>query len=238
MDGAALLNTLGFSTADVAAIDRGQVIARIIDTDRRQIAVAGAVRIAGSRARLVDRFRTVQYLKGSSAVLDVGVFGTPPAARDLEPLSIEEYNLDVRSCHPGDCRVRLPADGITRFQRGVPWSAPDWKQKSAMLWREWLAAVTASYLDRGPSALPVYANKPELVSVRDELEVLLADSKFVAAVAPEILAHLSNPARERLDGAERLTYWSRRTSASGRSCGSPTRSSIPRAAPARRRARS
>ena len=39
----------GFSRADLSAVDRGQPVARILDTDRREIAVVGAVRIRAAR---------------------------------------------------------------------------------------------------------------------------------------------------------------------------------------------
>ena len=204
-----LLHTLGFTAAEIGEIDRGRPIARILETDRRQIAVAGAVRIAAPRDRLVDRFRTVDYLKRSAAVIEVGTFGDPPRAEDLRALPFEEYDLDLRDCRAGDCRVRLSAEDIARFHRQADWRSAGWQQRSAGIWRNVMAGIAGDYLVQGPSALPVYVNKPAPISVRDELNILVADSRFLADLAPELYAGLTRPPGHPVSRADQLTYWSK-----------------------------
>ena len=38
-----------FTDAEWAAVERGEAVAKVLDTDTREVAVAGAVRITGSR---------------------------------------------------------------------------------------------------------------------------------------------------------------------------------------------
>src|SRR5688572_14920780 len=99
-----LLRTVAqFTEADWGMVERGVAVAKVLDTDTREVAVAGAVRIHGTRDRLVTRSRDLAVLKGSAAVLDAGKFSPVPAPADLQPVSFEEYSLDLRNCRLGDC---------------------------------------------------------------------------------------------------------------------------------------
>jgi hypothetical protein len=199
----------GFSRADLSAVDRGQPVARILHTDRREIAVVGAVRIRAARERLLERYRTVNYMKPGDIVLAAGVFSEPPKASDLQPLSIEDYDLDLRDCRPGDCRVRLSAEQIALFHRDVRWQSADWRAQSADVWRRVLADYAAAYAADGAAALTHYDNKKEPLSVRQEFQTLLDSCAFVAAWSPEFHAYLQEPFKTRLEGVENLLYWTK-----------------------------
>lgn len=199
----------GFTAAEFAAIDRGQAVVKVLATDRREVAVAGAVRIQARRELLVNRMRTVANLKHGDLVLAVGTFGRPPRPDDLQALPFEDYDLDVRDCRPGDCKVRLSAESIGRFHREVNWSSPQWRNQSASVWRHVLAEHAADYAAHGASSLARYDNKKEPLSVRQEYGALLGESSFVAAVAPEFYAYLQDESKVRLANAEELLYWSK-----------------------------
>lgn len=204
-----LRRSAGFTDADFAAIDRGQSVVKLIDTDRREIGVAGAVRIAGNRERLIERMRAVDNLRRSEMVLAVGTFARPPRPEDLRDLPIEDYDLDLRSCRPGSCKVRLSSQSIARFQRDVNWSAAEWRNQSAAVWRQVLSEYAASYSAQGAAALARYDNKKESLSVRQEYSTLLGESAFIAAIAPEFYAYLQDESQVRLPHAEELLYWSK-----------------------------
>ncbi len=139
------------SDAEWAAIGRGEAVAKVLATDNREIAVAGAVRIASSSERLVGRYRDIESLKRSAIVLEIGRFSKPPRPADLAAVPIEDYNLDLRDCWPGDCRVRLGEPAIARFHREVDWRAADWRERSSAVWREVLAGYAADYSPRRPA---------------------------------------------------------------------------------------
>ena len=89
---------------------------RSSDTDRREVAVVGAIRIKAARERLVDRYRDVSNLRGSDIVLELGTFSDPPRVEDLRGLTAENYDLEtIRDCKPGDCGVRVSAETMARF---------------------------------------------------------------------------------------------------------------------------
>lgn len=192
-----------------AAIERGEALAKTLDTDAREIAVVGAVRINASSARLVERYRAIENLKRSAIVLDVGRFGQPPQSSDLLSAPFEPYNLDLRDCRPFDCRVRLSEQDIARFQREVDWSAPDWPARSASVWRTVLADHVAAYTRAGRTALPVFANKRDPLSVASEFAGLVNGLEFVRGYAPEFLDYLRELAPPPPMGAEGIVYWSK-----------------------------
>jgi hypothetical protein len=191
-----------------AAIARGQAVAKVLETDNREVAVAGAVRIAASSDLLAGRYRDIENLKRSTIVLDVGRFSTPPRPDDLLSVPFEDYNLDLRDCKPGDCRVRLGAPEIDRFHREVDWRSGDWRERSRIVWREVLAGYAAAFSREGRRALPNFVNKPEPLSVPAELSLLVERFGFVGTYAPAFFAYLrefgSGP-----EGLEKVLYWSK-----------------------------
>ncbi len=197
------------SDADWAAVTRGEPFAKVLATDAREIAVAGAVRIAASSERLVDRYRDVESLKRSAIVLDMGRLSRPPRAADLASVPFEEYSLDLRDCRPGECRVRLGEPEIARFHRDVDWRAADWRERSLTVWREVLAGYAAAYSRDGRRALPTFANKREPLSVAAEVSLIVDRFGFVNAFAPGFLAYLREFGPGGPDGLDEVMYWSK-----------------------------
>jgi hypothetical protein len=198
----------GFTDADWAAVDRGDVVSKLLDTDPREVAVAGAVRITGRREQLVARFRDLQTLKGP-VVLDVGRFSAVPDPSDLQRVTLDERSLDLRACQPGDCPVRLSAADVARFQREVNWSAPDWRNQSMAVWRSVLTNYARGYLTGGRSALPDYVNRRDPLSVASEVAQLAGDYQFVGEYSPAFHAYLKEFGSRIPAGAEQMLYWTR-----------------------------
>jgi hypothetical protein len=198
------------TAAELSAVDRGEAVARVLDTERQQVAVVGAVRVRARRERILDRYRDVESLAASRAVLEVGRFSRPPRPADLQPLAFEEYDLAaVRECEPGDCAVRLSGDAMARFQRGVKWSAPGWKAEAAGVWRDVLADHAATYAARGDAGLSEYHNKETPLRIDAEFRLLFGQSRALASLAPEFLRYLQEYPRRPLGGAEDVLYWSK-----------------------------
>jgi hypothetical protein len=198
-----------FSDAEWAAVERGESVARLLDTESREIAVVGAVRVDGSLDVLLDRIRDIENLRRSQIVIDAGRFGQVPRPSDLERLPLEERSLDLRSCREGDCQVRLNASDVARFQREVNWNAPDWREKSAGLWREVLASYAARYQQQGRRALPEYVNKAQTLSVASELGLLLREYGFIATYSRELHDYLQEFGPRAPAGSLQTLYWSK-----------------------------
>ena len=205
-----LRSTGGFAESEIQRLDRGEAIARVLDTDRREVAIAGAVRVHAQVDRVLAHYRDVSLLGRSSVVEQVGTFGAAPSAADLRALTIEDYDLEsIRECTPGDCGVRLSAADMARFQREVDWSAVAWRDSAGATWRRILAEYAAAYLSQGKSALSEYRNKDEPLRVAQELDVLFDRSAFFAAAAPEFMRHVREFPGARPKQTESVVYWTR-----------------------------
>ena len=205
---ALLRATAGFTTSELMRLDSGEPIAKVLDTDRREVAVVGAVRIAGSQAKLFERYRGLSTVKTSDVVVEAGRFSTPPVPDDLRDLHFEDYDLDtIRTCKPGDCGVRLSTRDMERFAHDVNWSAPNWKQQAGDLWRKLLAANASAYLANG--TLGDYRNKATPLDVADEFNILFGSFADFGKLSPEFMAHLKQFPSARLDGTEDSLYWSK-----------------------------
>ncbi len=205
----ALLRTAAaFTTAELARLDGGEPIAKVLDTDRREVAIVGAVRIAGAQAKLFDRYRSTSNVKTSDVVMESGRFNVPPVPDDLRDLHFEDYDLDtIRICKPGDCGVRLSTHDMERFAHEVNWGAPDWRQQAGDLWRKLLAANANSYLANG--TLGDYRNKATPLDVAAEYKLLFETFADFEQLSPEFMAHLKRFPGARLEGTEDLLYWSK-----------------------------
>lgn len=205
-----LLKAVGqFTDEECAAVERGQGVARLLETGTREIAVVGAIRIAAPPEALITHFRDISRLKRSSLVLDASRFSPRPQPSDLTSLRIEEHNLDLRDCQPGDCPVRLSASDVARFQREVNWASADWRNQSASVWRQVLASYAAGYLASGRRGLPEYVNKSEALSVSDELALITRQYQFVSAYSPEFYSYLQDFGPRSPAGAEHTLYWTK-----------------------------
>lgn len=195
--------------SDIANVHRGQPVARVLETERAEVAISGAVHIRAPRERILDRYRDVSLLGKSDMVLQVGRFSAAPRAQDLQDLVFEQYDLDaLRECEPGDCAVRLPAASMGRFE-GIDWRAPAWRTQAASHWRQILAEYAADYRARGDRALAEYHNKEQPLRLQDQFAILYKESAFVTPFAPQILRYLQEYPRITLPGAEDILYWSK-----------------------------
>jgi hypothetical protein len=203
-----LRSVAGLGPAQIQTIERGEPLAKVLDTDRRQIAILGAVRIKAPRERLLDRYRDVTSLKSSPLILQVGAFGTPPRVEDMRGLTFEDYDLrSLRTCKPGSCGVRLPAEAMTAFTHDVDWRAADSNDKAGALWRRLLVDYAERY--RASGALAEYHNREEPLSVAGELGVLFDDSRQFNSIAPEFFTYLRQFPHAKLAGAEDILYWTK-----------------------------
>jgi hypothetical protein len=204
-----LLRTVAaFTDAEWAAVERGEAVPKLLQTDTREVAVVGAVRITGNRDQLAARSKDLGTLRGST-VLDVGRFSAVPNPSDLQRVAFDDHNLDLRGCHPGDCTVRLSAPDVERFRREVDWAGGDWRNQSMAVWRSVLTHYAAAYLARGRSGLPEYVNKRDPLSVAAEVSELTAQYAFLAGYSPEFHAYLKDFGAKAPPGAEQLLYWTR-----------------------------
>ena len=165
-----LAATFGLTANDFTKIDAGEVLAKgTAAGDARDIATFGIVRARITPAFYVERLADIVSFKKDDAVVQIGVFGRPPALRDVESLDLDESDIrSLRECRIGHCGLQLPAETITRFRAEVDWARADARQRANGLIHQMLVDYVKKYQQSGASATMQYADRDDVINVRNE----------------------------------------------------------------------
>jgi hypothetical protein len=152
----------------------------VLDTDRREVALVGAVRVKATRDRLFDQYRDVSGLRRSQVFLEVGAFSAAPRVEDLRGLTFEDYDLETSA--PRSPARRSPSEP----------PRPGGGLAGARLAQQVAVAAAARDAPPGPSRAGQGArrseNKQVPLSVSDEFRV--PEETCIRPAAPEFFAHV------------------------------------------------
>lgn len=199
-----LQSHLRLSSAELSAIDRGEVVSKLpASTNAREVAAFGIIQVDADGDTLLSRFRNITNFKKSDQVLEIGKFSSPPALTDLAGLTLDrEEALALRSCDVGRCDVRLSKEMMARLRRG---SAGD----PAALFRQVLLDYLNSYIAAGSGALIRYDDKSPAMSLAEDFQNLLGASPYLRDYSPEFSAYLQSYPQNKPQGVEDFFYWSK-----------------------------
>jgi hypothetical protein len=206
-----LATTFGLTASDFAKIDAGEVFAKgTAAGDARDIATFGIVRARITPAFYVERLADIVSFKKDDAVVQIGVFGRPPALRDVEALVLDEHDLrSLRECRVGDCGLQLPAETIGRFRSEVNWSHADAHQRATGLIHQMLVDYVTRYQQPGGSASMHYADRDGVIDVRNEFLSLASSDAGGWGQFSALRRHfVEYPAAPTADARD-LVYWSK-----------------------------
>jgi hypothetical protein len=205
-----LQQQLQLSDQEIKKIEKGRAVARILPSEKQEVAVFGFVLVHASADFFVNRFRDIESYKKGTSVLQVKKFSNPPKMEDLLQLTIDEDDLHaLRSCKVGDCDVKLPSDLILRLRKEIDWSAPDAGQKATALGRAALLQYVERYLVGGNTQLSEYSDKKQPLRVAEQFDAILRASPYIFDYDPEFYEYLRDYPRKKLDGVETFLYWSK-----------------------------
>ncbi|HEV3141254.1 MAG TPA: hypothetical protein VGY57_12090 [Vicinamibacterales bacterium] len=207
---AVLSRDLHFSAAELADLERGKIVKHSIDAQAAgEVAVAGAVRIGAPKSAFVGRVRDIERFKRGPEIMQIGRFSDPPVRADLDRLTVDKDDFDVRTCRVGHCDVRLPAAIIKRFQDEIDPKSPDVQRRTAELFKQVLLEEVIAYETGGPGRILSYDDGPKPIRPVEEFEGILGDEPALGALAPGLPRHLRFYPSGRLEGAEDFLYWSK-----------------------------
>jgi hypothetical protein len=207
---AVLSQDLHFSQADLVSLEHGKIVKRILPPAAPdELGVAGAIRVQGSRDRLLAAYRDIVTFRKSAAVLEIGRFSDPPNRSDLDALTTNHDDFDLRGCKVGDCDIRLPASHIQRIAAGVDWRRPDADVQASTLFKQMLFANVQSYVTGGPGRMTQYDDGRTPVLPVTANEELIRTSRYLDSVKPGVEAHLLCFWSSPLEGAEDFLYWTK-----------------------------
>lgn len=195
---------------ELADIRRGKAIAKVLPSEKEEVAVLGVVLVHASADFFVERFRDIESYKKGTAVPIVKKFSDPPRIEDLDQLQIDNKDFDVlKNCKIGSCDVKLSAESIERLQREIDWKAPDASDRVNDLARASLLEYVKRYLAGGNTVLSVYSDKKEPKRIAEQFEEILKASPYIYDYEPEFYEYLRAYPAKHLDDVEDFIYWSK-----------------------------
>src|SRR3954469_23001144 len=208
-DADAYLRKAGFTSAELAMLTAGQVIARVESTgDTGEIVTVGAVSVRATRDRTAAYYdQMLSYVDGQ-VTLAFGRFHNPPTLDDVNTLTLDDAEIEaIRSCKPRDCDVQISGEGLQMIRREIDWNAPDARARIDAAVRRAMVAYVAADMQRGDAALVTYADTTTPVSLQQEWQGILANSQYFQHYAPALRESLLNFPRPPLPGGHDVFYW-------------------------------
>jgi hypothetical protein len=197
-----------FSADQVTALQRGEIVVKLIPVnDQREVAVCGVMDLPSDPETALKSFQlSLSQLKQKS-ILQSGKFSNPPRVEDLGSLTLSDRDIeDLKECTVGDCKLKLSAAMIRRFQNSIDWNATDYSDQVNQLFRLMIVEYITAYLQRGDAALIEYADQRTRVDLAREQESLLANLLYVNDAAPEFVRYLKAFPRSSVPVEHSLTW--------------------------------
>ncbi len=196
------------SREERARLDRDQALARTLPATDGQLAVFVATRLNAQPDALAAWTRAIAELKRSKFVLAIGRFSDPPSPSDLEPLTLDERDLEaIRQCRPGACGLKLSAAEIESLTAAVAGAGAGWRDAAQRAFRRLLAERVIQYRRGGLAALSPSVERTTPRRLEDAASAIVDQSPYLAKL-PNVLTWLKQ--FPHVDSAvESFFYWSK-----------------------------
>lgn len=206
-----LAATFGLTAGDFGKIDAGEVVAKgTAAGDARDIATFGIVRARITPAFYVERLADIASFKKDDAVVQIGVFGRPPALGDVQALSLDEPDMrSLRECRVGRCGLQLPAETIHRFRSEMDWARNDAPERANRLIHQMLVDYVSRYQQAGDTASMQYADRDDVINVRNEFLSLASSDAGGWGHFSALRRHFAEFPDAAAPDARDLVYWSK-----------------------------
>jgi hypothetical protein len=193
------------------ATEAGQPFVKLLPVqDKREVAVCGLVNLQVPADVFLQSFRESMVRKSDPGILEIGRFNSTPTIEDLQSLTIEPRDIDdLKECVAGDCKVKLSAGMIHRFQNEIDWAAPDYRFQVTQLFKHILLDYVREYLRQGNSSLIEYNDKPNGVRLANEIHSLITASTFGLDLSGELLRAPKGLSEPGLSVVENAIVWSK-----------------------------
>jgi hypothetical protein len=204
-----LRQSIGLDSAQLIAVEGGKPVVKVLETqNKRDVAVFGIITADVPRAFYVVRMRDFQNSLRAPTRNRFGIFSNPATLADVRDVTIDSEDVaDVRRCHPGDCKIKMPATEMQRIRQEVDWSAADPGAQVNAYVRQRMVQYITDYRAHGDSAMVVY---DDLGNVRasDAFSALLAQSPYLFQYVAPLHGYLASYPHGTLDGVSEVLYWS------------------------------
>lgn len=200
------------SPAERHALDRGEPVVALLDTEGPELAVFSATRVASdvTADRALAWMRQVERWRQGRYTLAAGRFSPTPTLDDLDGLVLDEVDLeDIRTCRPGRCGLKLSSSEIVRLQQVAAAPGEDWRRRVQVAFRELVLARVQAFSRGGHAALEAISDRQRPRSSATAFARVLDHSPFLQHAVPGLARHLAARAAAPLPGSESLVYWAK-----------------------------
>jgi hypothetical protein len=198
------------SDAELRRIDAGEAVTRTLQSpDGREITTVGAIRVNCTADTFLARVREIERFKTGEYLLQIGRFSAQPSAADASALVVDDDRGALRTCRPGSCTWRLPANAMPELRRAIAWGATHEAETANTAVRSLLADEAAAYVAGGSAALRNYADQDDGLSRLAAFKGLLRPSPFRSEYQAEVFDFLDRFPAQPAEGIESVLYWSR-----------------------------
>jgi len=205
----AILKTLGLTAEDMAAVDAGRPVAKVLPWGGpSEVYVSGVVHVDARPETYLSAARDVQRLNGASGYLGLGEFRDDTTVADLAGLVFEADDVKaLKSCRESACDVQLPAASIQAFHDGVDFSRADASEQANALARSMVLQLLRAYQQGGHRALGEYRDKEHPARIGEQFETMISRASVLPDVIPELRRYLLEYPNASLANAESFFYW-------------------------------
>jgi hypothetical protein len=205
----ALFTTVGLTSQEIAAIDAGRPVAKVLDWGgASEVYVFGAIHVAGSRETYLQGARDLRRLRAMPGYLAVGELAEGATAADLGAFTLEPDDVKaLKSCRDGACDVQLPTASIQEFHDALDFSSADVAERANALARSMVLRLVRSYRDGGHRALGEYRDKKHPARVGEQFETMIGRASVLPDVLPELRRYLVAYPDAKLTNADSFFYW-------------------------------
>ena len=206
-----LRNQLGFTTDELAALEKGDILVKLPRTpETREVAAFAIMRLDIPPDFFIDKVRDIVTFKKSDNVLQIAKFSNPPQLEDLAALTLDPAEIEsIRRCRVNNCELKMSARSIERFRKEVNWSSPGYRERVTALSREMLLEYVQAYLQGGNAALGEYNDKSAPIRLAHEFQSLLQPAPYMYEYVPEFQKYLEEFPNHRPANTEDFIYWSK-----------------------------
>jgi hypothetical protein len=206
-----LRKSVAFTEAQVAAVDAGQVVAKLLPSaDKPEIAAFGAVRVRGDAGAFLRQLQGGLASRRGPSVLEVGRFSRPSKVEDLADLTLDDGDYKAaRECRPGDCDIKMARSAMERMHREIDWKAPDARARATDLMKRMLVDYVAAYSQGGTAEMATYVDKDRPLETPAEFRKLLAATPYLVEYVPAFHRYVEDYPKGALAGADDAFYWAK-----------------------------
>lgn len=203
-----LQQRIGLDQAQLTAMERGEAIVKVLDTqNKRDVALFGIIQVDVPREVYVTQLQDFPNSLRAPTRPRFGIFHVPARASDVEGVLVARGDVaDFKDCHPGDCKIKMPATDMQRLHAEIDSSGAEPQAQVTAYLRRRLVEYVTDYRARGDSATVVYDDRGG-VHASDAFTALLAQSPYVYQDIPSLRQYLAGYPHTALDGAREVVFW-------------------------------